>query len=215
MIILLDAFGTLFDTQNKSILATKAIFSKYLSAIDPDEIYAKWKYFHRQTISNLSTFIKEKDIFILGLEYLFHQYQINGNAKDDVEIMLSSIENRPLFNDVMPFLKKLNGEYKVYIASNSDYDPLFQNIEKTKLPISGFFCSEKLQAYKPNNKFYKSIQKRLNIPFSDFLFIGDSLQEDVYAPAQLGIKSIWLNRKNTPSLDKSIIQISNLNELSL
>ena len=60
---------------------------------------------------------------------------------------------------------------------------------------------------KPDKKAYKIVLDKYDA--SDCVFIGDSLQNDVIAPLNLGMRAIWL----TNSFDNNYECISDLEEL--
>ena len=194
---LFDAFGTLFDTGNGSVNATKKIFSNFKIKKDPELIYQEWKKIHKDLTYNLNIFKTEEEIFKIGLKELYKKYNIVSNCYEDVKIMLNSLNNRKLFNDVKPCLNILGTKYKLCIASNSDNFPLDINMKNNNLVIDKTFTSENLKYYKPNKYFYKFILDNLGISNNETIFIGDSPIDDVIGPSQQGIKSIWLNRNKT------------------
>ena len=69
--ILFDAYGTLIDTKNGSVLATEAILRKNNSSLDAAEVYKRWKRYHRQHIDALTSFIPESEVFLLVLKRIY------------------------------------------------------------------------------------------------------------------------------------------------
>ena len=105
--IIFDVYGTLVSTGSGSVDATKIIFDKYNLDDSAEDIYRKWKEFHKEHINTLNEFIKEEEIFIKDLEKLFLLYGIEANPMVEVKPMLESLYNRKLFDDTAETINEL------------------------------------------------------------------------------------------------------------
>ena len=197
-LLIFDAYGTLISTGTGSIDSTKKILALQDKDIDPVSFYAKWKMYHRKHLNDSITnkFLVEWDIFVLDLECLYKDYQINRNAKEDVKLMLETQFNRKVFEDTVEVINKLKEKYRVVIGSTADTYPLLKNMEDNNLSVHKVYTSEIIKTYKPDKKFYKYILENEKIDASEAIFIGDSLLDDVYGPSQLNITTILIDRKN-------------------
>jgi FMN phosphatase YigB (HAD superfamily) len=127
-----DAYGTILDTGTGSIDATRRILSKNGSDLDPENIYAEWKCIHLQIIASLSEFEKEEEIFRKGLSQIYAKYHLSGCIDEDIDIMLKTLGKRKVFPDALACLDQLRGKYQVIIASNSDTQPLLEDIHRNR-----------------------------------------------------------------------------------
>jgi 2-haloalkanoic acid dehalogenase type II len=194
--IIFDAYGTLIDTGDGSILAVKEILSKNKREIDAKIFYQRWKYYHKKHIASLKTFIKEEDIFLMDLTALYKEYEIAGNPENDVKIMLNTLGKRNAYPETNLVLDVLRPRYKLFIGSTSDHAPLMNDIKRNGIRVNKVFTSEYLKAYKPQKEFYQQILDEIKMQPEELIFIGDSLADDVSGPASLGIQTIWINRNN-------------------
>lgn len=194
--ILFDAYGTLIDTKNGSILATEAILRKNSKSLDAAEVYSKWKEYHRMHIDALTAFVKEEEIFLRGLRQLYQEYAIGGDPEKDVKIMLSTLGVRQVFPETIEVVDRLRQRYRVYMASTSDHDPLMSDLERNSLVVDGCFTSELLGVYKPRPEFYLQILERTGLKPENALFVGDSPIDDILGPHSVGIRTVWVNRNN-------------------
>jgi 2-haloalkanoic acid dehalogenase type II len=201
--LIFDCYGTIISTGNGSVNATKIILDNLKSNIDPIMFYKDWKKVHRDNISSLEYFCKEKKIFINDLNILFKMYNINGNAKKNIKPMLKSLYNRKFYDDVIVNLKEIRKKFNIYIASNSDTKPLMKNIGKEKYLFDGIYTSEKMRAYKPSKVFFEKILKKINFNKDEILFIGDSIEDDIIGANSVGLKTVLINRKNNPQYMKN------------
>lgn len=193
--IIFDAYGTLISTGTGSLDAVKAILNGKDIAVTADEFYKRWKMYHKSNMKNAYGFICEREIFELDLKMLYEFYSINSDYKRDIRPMLDSLYNRKMFDETAKVLGTLLSEYEIAIASNTDTEPLMQNLEYNQLKINNVFTSEVMKAYKPDKYFYEKILKELCCASDEVLFVGDSPQEDIIAPSGLGIKTVFIDRK--------------------
>lgn len=193
--ILFDVYGTLISTGNGSVVAAEKILRKNGSILNASAFYAKWKEIHRHNMRCKDGFLTEREIFEADLKQLYAVYDIRGDYKQDVCIMLESLYNRVVFPETKTALQELSVHYELVIASNTDTEPLLQNFTYNGLQFAQIFTSESLRCYKPDARFYMQIAEALEKKPEELIFIGDSLREDVLAPKELGMGGVLIDRK--------------------
>jgi len=194
--IIFDCYGTIIDTGNSSINATKEILKKHNLDINADEFYLKWKVYQRKYFDNTDNFFNQEDIFLITLKELYEEYHIEGNPSIDVKIMLDILGRRVAFPESVRIINLLRDRYKIYIASLSDDKPITCDLTKNNILVDGVFTSESLKVYKPNKNFFYQVLNNINLKANDVIYIGDSPYDDILGPMSVGIKTIWVNRKN-------------------
>jgi 2-haloalkanoic acid dehalogenase type II len=214
--IIFDAFGTVFDTKDASVRATGRILEKNRSSLNPEAVYREWKAYHEQHIASLSQFVKEEDIYLMDLQRIYRNYGINGNAEEDVEIMLSTFSVRQSFPEASKTINCLRDRYRVYIGSNSDSQPLRSVIELNKIVVDGCFSSESLQVYKPQREFFMRILQAIGMEAYEVIYVGDSQIDDLLGASNVEIDTVWINRRNehlTESIPKPLYEVKSLDEI--
>lgn len=200
--IIFDAYGTLISTGNGSVKAAGDILALNGRAdIDPVEFYARWKALHRNHIDGLESFISEEKIFEADLRELYDLYNVEGDYKNDVRIMLDTLGKRKAYPEAREALERLSRKFIVAIGSTTDTAPLLSDIKSNGLNIEKIYTSESLRVYKPRREFYETILADLNVKADETLFVGDSLIDDVSGPQKTGIRACWINRKGGTAED--------------
>lgn len=70
-----------------------------------------------------------------------------------------------------------------------------------------------MKCYKPNPQFYKSILEDNGLLPQEFLFVGDSITDDVLGPKAIGMKMAWIDRNGMGGevgQDYTIVDLSGL-----
>ncbi len=194
-VVAFDAFGTIFDTADGSMRATRAILAPYGMEENIAVHYARWKELHKARM-RAQPFSREEDIFKLGLGDLFEELGIpRERAERDVRPMLDTLDKRAAFSDAREVLDGLAGRRHVVIASNSDEAPLAANLRANEIVVSQHYSSETLRAYKPQPEFYARLGEALGVSLDRILYVGDSPDEDVRGPKAAGMQAVWVNRR--------------------
>ncbi len=109
---------------------------------------------------------------------------------------------------------------KIGVVTNGS--TMMQNAKIDALKIrpllSCIIVSETVGFKKPDARIYQIALEQMKIPPFETVFIGDNPMNDVIAPAQLGIKSIWLRDifdwpTNHPAPRYAIASLSELHDL--
>lgn len=195
--IIFDCYGTLIDTGDGSVRATKQILAKYDSGVSPEQVYKEWKRLHHQICAE-EPFKTEAYAFLMSLEMLYKMYGIDGDPGRDVTIMLDTLGKRAIFPEVQEVLQTLSQKVMLVVGSNSDHEPLLADLTRNNVTMQHVFSSECLGVYKPNGQFFIKILDHISLKPEEVVYVGDSQIDDIKGPAEAGIRSIWINRKNEP-----------------
>ncbi len=212
--MIFDAYGTLIDTSDGSVCATRDILRKRGSVLEPTEVYARWKSYHKKIIATSPVFRLEESLFVEGLMRVYEEYGISGDPCEDVRLMMATLGVRKVFDDALPCVQWCRERFQVVVASNTDTVPFQRDLHRSGLAVDAWFTSESLRAYKPHREFYDRLLERLGRLPQEVVFVGDSIDADVVGPKTCGMSAIWLNRTHAgrPDVD-GFIEITDLTQL--
>jgi 2-haloalkanoic acid dehalogenase type II len=197
--IVFDCYGTLIDTGKGSMKAVEQILGSRQSDMDPKPFYETWKRNHHE-LCRSGIFQAESDIFRIGLAQTYEAFNIQGDPELDVRYMLNTLGKRSVFPEVPAVLAELSTRFRLAVGSNSDHEPLLADLSRNGLDFGPVFSSESLRVYKPSVEFFAKILESLGRRPSEVVYVGDAQIEDVKGPSALGIRSVWINRKNDKRL---------------
>jgi len=195
--ILFDAYGTFINTRTGSVDAAAKILAGRGSSLDPAQFYAGWKTMHRQNMCRRE-FLPEREMYAAELGVLYERYGIEGDAREDVSVMLASMLDRPFYPEAREVFARLSARFRLIVASNTDTEPLLQNLEfNHAAPFDGVYTSEDMRVYKPSPEFYLRILADIGCRPQEAVFVGDSPREDIVAPSALGLTTVFIDRDLT------------------
>lgn len=203
--ILFDLDDTLLDgktAQNNALKDFKEIFPR-LKQIDKTELEEKWRGI---TLKHYDTFQKGKitfeesrirrmqDLFLIVGDKLSKE-----ESKERFKIYKKLYEDNWIaFSDAIEVLKSLNGKYKLGIITNGDSTQQREKIDK--IGITKYFdqitISSEVGYAKPDREIFEVTCNKLNVKPEECVMIGDKFKVDVQGGINIGMKSIWINRKN-------------------
>jgi 2-haloalkanoic acid dehalogenase type II len=112
-----------------------------------------------------------------------------------------SVGQWPVFSDSVEALKRLSKTYKLLVLSNVDQESIKATIAG---PLKGFhfdkvLTAQDLGSYKPDlrnfEKMLETVKAEYGIEKSEVLQTAQSQFHDHHPAHQLGIKSVWIERK--------------------
>ena len=193
--IIFDAFGTLFKVTSGG--SARKIMSNIVAAgnhIDEQAFIKEWKEYYKIHTAADMDFKTERDIFISRIRMFYNRYNVERNAEMDADLLLADSYEREVYEEVPAALKMLKNKYKIYIGSNTDNDVLDAVMKKNNITVDKIYTSENLRCYKPNPDFYLMILRENHLSPHEVVFIGDSIDDDIRGPRQVGIKTILIDR---------------------
>ena len=213
----------------------KAIFIDYTGTmVREDEPYTKElvKYFMehsdlknpKEVLSVVWNKVKEieaasfGDDFILNdekVEWILSYCSENYGLKGDFQYMHETWRKiwvyAPLFDDVKPFFERV--KEPIYIISNDDMKYLEESMRLKDLHPTGIISAETVRACKPHLSIFEKALEVAGVRPDEAVHIGDSILSDVEPARALGIKPIYLVRKDNVILD-GVTVIHSLDDFS-
>lgn len=95
-------------------------------------------------------------------------------------------------------LAALSGRFRIGVATNASVSK--RNMIEVALGRVGLreyvaevFCYSDIGARKDSEEFWRAVLERLGVEPANVAMIGDSVEQDVVAPRDFGIHSVWFN----------------------
>jgi len=122
--------------------------------------------------------------------------------------------NWKLFDDVLPGLDSLS-HIPLGLISNGDLEQQVRKLKQTNLDgrFSTIVVSSEIGVSKPRPEIFLEACRRAGVSPSACAYVGDRFDVDVLASRAVGMKGVWLNRKELPLPNLAVPVISTLSEL--
>jgi len=179
-------------------------------------------YFPKETISKELFEIEMKNLSVYGygikgfmLSMIETITKISDN-KANIELVDKTLQlghellNRPveLLDGVENVLKRLNGKYRLVLATKGDL--LDQERKLVKSGLEKYFHHIEVMSEKKEGD-YKKLLKHFDCKAENFLMIGNSLKSDIIPVLDLGAKAVYVPFHTTWTHEKVDNDINNPN----
>ena len=149
---------------------------------------------HRKSISEARPEIAHNMTLTrqLSLQMLLEQTGHSGELSHQaVEVFRHERNKVTPYDDVIPVLKQLAGDYLLIAVTNG-------NADISQTPLDGYFqhalTAEAVGASRPDIALFREAMRLAGVAPQHTLHIGDDPINDVQAAYDAGIHNIWLNR---------------------
>ena len=129
--------------------------------------------------------------------------------------LAKELPNWTPFPDTNPSLARLARKHTLGILSNVDNDLLSGTVRQFTSPFEIKVTAENVRSYKPAFGHFE--EARRIIGDRSWVHVAGSQYHDIEPAVKLGIRAVWVNRKNTRPTrkysEKQVLQVKDLNEL--
>jgi len=102
---------------------------------------------------------------------------------------------QPPFADTQPALKALERRFRLAIISNTDDDLFARTNQQLDVAFDWIVTAQQVKSYKPSLNNFRQALARIDLPTKQVLHVAQSLFHDHVPAKQLGLETVWVNRR--------------------
>ena len=191
-IITFDCFGTLIDWENGILSAIRPVIERYGVVADDREIleeYARIEAKHEE-----GDFVDYRMVLRFVMAEMSFRFGFDAEPAE-LDCLTRSIGSWDPFPDTIGALKRLRNRFKLAIVSNVD-DALFEKTaERLEVAFDWIVTAQQAGAYKPSKRVFDRALKTIDRPRCEILHVAQSLYHDIAPAKELGLSTVWVNRR--------------------
>lgn len=191
-----DFFGTLVHYRGPILEKVVKKIHKSSKAVTQEEVLEYWwdKFLLQRNNTCPSTYQTHYNMALRCLDDTVSFYDSSEDPQELCNLMTEHWCNPIVYEDAQEFINKI--DIPVYIVTNGDNCFIKKAVVKCGLHPDDVITSEQAKTCKPDHQMYQYALAATGLKACEVVHIGRSLQDDVEVPEQIGIRSIWLNRKS-------------------
>lgn len=173
----------------------------------------KWQLYRQQPeLSNKISQMRIDSVEQALLHVGYNAAESTQIAQRAFDIFLDARHNVTLFDDVIPMLEILRGQYSLGVLTNG-------NADVSRLEIGAFFdfsfSAEQLNASKPAPQHFQAAQQFSGASADEIIHIGDHIEHDIVGARLAGCHAIWFNpdKKIRPIDEHTFMEVHSLADL--
>ena len=187
-----DCYGTLIDWESgilgymrpllraKSCDASDAQILNLYSELEPREQSGAYVRYREVLAAVVRGFAQEM------------KFEVSANEADG---LADSIAQWKPFPDTVQGLHDLGTRFRLAVLSNIDDDLFALSAQQLQVPFDVVVTAQQARSYKPSHHNFELLMDRLGTSKEKLLHAAESLYHDVAPARELGIATVWVNRR--------------------
>lgn len=110
-------------------------------------------------------------------------------------VLVDTIGKWPPFTDTIDALRRLKLRYKLAVISNVDDDLFSATSKLLGDPFDKVITAQQARSYKPSPNNFRLAVDRIGEPVGKILHCAQSLYHDILPARQLGLATVWVDRR--------------------
>lgn len=189
VVVTFDLFSALIDSRSGAGLVLDRLADERGWKIDGYEVYDAWDRRHKAAQRACTEWVPYDVLARAALEDAYGELRLDGDPGKDLDQLLDSLPDWPLWVDVATALPVLAQRYRVGLLSNVDDRHFRRTAASEYVEPELAMTSERLRAYKPSPVIYRRAQATLG----RMVHVATSAR-DVRGSLEAGIPVVRLRR---------------------
>ena len=191
-VLTFDCYGTLIDWENGILSALRPVLKAHDINMSDNQILEL--YGKIEPAIQARSFMPYREI-LRDVMRGFGSTLGFVPSEEEVHCLENSLANWQPFPDTVESLRQLKKFYKLAILSNIDNDLFEGSAKRLEVPFDYVMTAQQIGSYKPATQNFEYALQAMQIPQSNVLHVAQSLFHDVVPAKQLGLKTVWVNRR--------------------
>lgn len=139
-----------------------------------------------------------REVLTLALERLSQEEGV-ALPEGESRALARSLPDWPVFPDVPPGLEEArNRGWKLAILSNTDRDLIDASMSSIGVPFELAVVAGEIGSYKPAHRHWEVFRETTGADPERHVHVAQSVYHDIVPASELGLPSIWINRRDEP-----------------
>ena len=188
-----DCYGTIIDWEAGIVAAVQPILRAHgLDVADEQvlELYAAL-----ESAAEAGPYRRYADILADVMRGLGERLGFTP-SQTDTDALAASVGDWPPFADSAEALARLKRCFKLAIISNIDDDLFAASQRRLGVEFDWIVTAQQARSYKPSLNNFRVALERIGLPHEQVLHVAQSLFHDHVPARQLGLDTVWVNRRS-------------------
>jgi 2-haloacid dehalogenase len=187
-----DCYGTLIDWETGLLGYLRPLLQSKGGGISDSRILALYSEFEPQ--QQAGHYRSYREVLARVVRDFAHELHLEVSA-NEASGLAESIRNWQPFADTVAGLHRLHSRYQLAVLSNIDDDLFAYTAPKLEVRFDAVVTAQQVHSYKPSLNNFEALLRRYAIPRERLLHVAESLYHDVAPAHSLGIRTVWVNRR--------------------
>jgi 2-haloacid dehalogenase len=193
-----DCYGTLIDWEGGAAAFLYEIARRHEREPPPGrELRARWEELQFERLQG--DYRAYREVLADSLSEWAGERGYRWNSRDG-EALARSMESWQPFPDTVPALRAAKqAGLRLWIISNTDRTIMEHSLRHLEVEFDGVTVAEDCRAYKPSDAPFQHALREIGAPPEEILHVAFGFKYDIGTAQQLGLRTAWVNRGQTPA----------------
>lgn len=187
-----DCYGTLIDWEAGLLAGLRAYLDPRGVTASADEVLER--YATAEAELERGPYLTYRQILGRGLIAVAAAYGFAPTA-DEVAAFGGSVADWPAFPDSPGALSRLASRFKLGVLTNCDDDLFAASNRRLGVTFDWVVTAQQARGYKPRIANFELLFERVGLPRERILHVAQSLFHDHVPAKQLGLTTVWIDRR--------------------
>ena len=194
-VLTFDCYGTLVDWEAGISKALGDLLARHSIELERERLLAL--YAELEPAAQEGDFKPYREVLAAVVDGFGERLGFEA-TEDERSMLADSIGDWPVFPDTRAALARLAQRYRLAVLSNIDDDLFAETAPHLGVPFEAVITAQQVRSYKPRPGHFHAALERL-APRREILHVAQSLFHDIAVARQLGIATVWVNRRRSSS----------------
>jgi 2-haloacid dehalogenase len=191
-VLTFDCYGTLIDWETGLLAAMRPILERHRVEAGEDELLEV--YGRHESRLESGPYRSYREVLAESLSGVGADF---GFEPDDAELdrFADSVGEWPPFPDSTEGLRRLQERYALAVMTNCDDDLFALSQRRLGIDFDWVITAEQARSYKPSHRNFELAFSTIDAPRESILHVAQSLFHDHVPAKELGMSTIWIDRR--------------------
>ncbi|MDH5759917.1 MAG: haloacid dehalogenase type II [Gemmatimonadota bacterium] len=193
-VVTFDCYGTLIDWERGIREAALPVFGAHGKEMEPQALLELFARLEPEAERSDHGFRSYREVLERVMERMGEEVGFVPTPGERAGFA-ASVATWPPFPDTVAALRALADRYRLAVVSNVDDDLFAGSAAQLGVRFDELVTAQQVRSYKPAHAHFHEVLRRLGVPRQRVLHVAQSLYHDIGPANQLGISSVWINRR--------------------
>jgi 2-haloacid dehalogenase len=188
-----DCYGTLIDWEHGILNALQPVLARYRIDASADELLER--YALHEAALEAGDYLPYRGVLAGSLRGLCEDLGVSP-SDDEAEEFSLAVGAWPAFHDTAVALRRLSDRFRLGVITNCDKDLFALSNRRLGVTFDWIVTAEDARSYKPSLTPFEVAFATIDVPRDRILHTAQSLFHDHVPAKQLGLTTVWVNRRH-------------------
>jgi 2-haloacid dehalogenase len=187
-----DCYGTLIDWEAGLLAALRPVLDAH--GADAADEFLLEAFARHETRLESGTYLPYREVLAGALGGIAAELGFEASAAE-LRAFAESVGDWPPFEDSASALAALGERFRLAVITNCDEQLFARSAERLGAGFEWVVTAERARSYKPSHRNFELAFETIGLPRERILHVAQSLFHDHHPAKQLGLATVWIDRR--------------------